>query len=83
MRNRWIVVGRLLAIAVVGLLLPACSHLCKDKTVNAGLYTGFSNVYKACKHECLEGSKDCGCSAACPCWKAENHPKVGAPAQKQ
>ena len=67
---------RVSILSLGALILPACSHVCHDKSTNAGLYTGFSSIYKPCKHECLEGSKECGCSAACPCWKAENHPKV-------
>jgi len=66
-------------VLLTALVLPACPHVCHAKSTNAGIYTGFSSHYKACKHECLEGSKECGCSAACPCWKAENHPKVQAP----
>ena len=83
MRHGRAVLLRMLVGAAAAILLPACtSHLCKDKTTNAGIYTGFSSVYKACKHECLNGEKECGCSAQCPCWKAENHPKVGAPPPK-
>ena len=73
---------RAVLFGVAAAVLPACSHLCHDKTTNAGVYTGFSSIYKPCKHECLNGEKECGCSASCPCWKAENHPKVQAPPPK-
>src|SRR5262245_4962351 len=71
--------GRIVALLAAVALLPACGHYCRDKTVGAGIYTGFSNHYKACKQECLHDAKECRCSAQCPCWKAENHPKVGEP----